>query len=75
VHRSTPPTDPIRGHNPDHALDALFVNTPLRDYAQRPRVNDFTLPVLGVDYIEPTVEEVRAALVELSRSEYVRRAA
>src|SRR5690606_10401846 len=29
----------------------LFVNTPLRDYAQRPRVNDFTLPVLGVDYI------------------------
>ncbi|KUP95803.1 B12-binding domain-containing radical SAM protein [Thermobifida cellulosilytica] len=51
MHRSTPPTDPIRGHNPDHALDALFVNTPLRDYAQRPRVNDFTLPVLGVGYI------------------------
>lgn len=32
-------------------LDALFVNAPLRDYAQRPRVNDFTLPVLGMGYL------------------------
>src|SRR5690606_23187590 len=53
----------------------LFVNTPLRDDARRPRVNDFTLPVLGVDYIGPTVAAVRAARGELSRSAYVRRAA
>jgi hypothetical protein len=32
-------------------LDALFVNAPLRDYSVRPRVNDFTLPVLGMAYI------------------------
>jgi len=32
-------------------LDALFVNAPLRDYSIRPRVNDFTLPVLGMGYI------------------------
>ncbi|MEV1060401.1 radical SAM protein [Micromonospora chalcea] len=27
------------------------MNAPLRDYALRPRVNDFTLPVLGMGYI------------------------
>lgn len=32
-------------------LDALFVNAPLRDYGLRPRINDFTLPVLGMGYI------------------------
>ncbi|MGL5865874.1 MAG: B12-binding domain-containing radical SAM protein [Dermatophilaceae bacterium] len=32
-------------------LDALFINAPLRDYSLRPRVNDFTLPVLGMGYI------------------------
>ncbi len=32
-------------------IDALFVNAPLRDYTLRPRVNDFTLPVLGMAYI------------------------
>lgn len=32
-------------------IDALFVNAPLRDYSLRPRVNDFTLPVLGMGYI------------------------
>src|SRR2546430_13452815 len=32
-------------------LDLLLVNAPLRDYAERPRVNDFTLPVLGMGYI------------------------
>src|SRR2546430_349183 len=32
-------------------LDLLLVNAPLRDYALRPRVNDFTLPVLGMGYI------------------------
>lgn len=29
----------------------MFVNAPLRDYAARPRLNDFTLPVLGMGYI------------------------
>ena len=41
----------IAGHNPDHPLDALFINAPLRDYSERPRLNDFTLPVLGMGYI------------------------
>lgn len=43
--------DLIAGADDTHELDALFVNAPLRDYAQRPRVNDFTLPVLGMGYI------------------------
>lgn len=29
----------------------MFINAPLRDYSARPRVNDFTLPVLGLAYI------------------------
>ncbi|WP_040833541.1 B12-binding domain-containing radical SAM protein [Nocardia brevicatena] len=41
----------IAGANPKHPLDAVFVNAPLRDYEHRPRVNDFTLPVLGMAYI------------------------
>lgn len=41
----------VAGADPAHPLDALFVNAPLRDYAERPRVNDFTLPVLGMGYI------------------------
>ena len=32
-------------------LDLLLINAPLRDYALRPRVNDYTLPVLGMAYI------------------------
>lgn len=32
-------------------LDLLLVNAPLRDYAARPRINDYTLPVLGMAYI------------------------
>jgi len=51
----TPP-EPTRhnlvdGADPARARDALFINAPLRDYAQRPRVNDFTLPVLGMGYL------------------------
>lgn len=46
-----PTTDLIAGADLSRPLDALFVNAPLRDYAQRPRVNDFTLPVLGMGYI------------------------
>jgi anaerobic magnesium-protoporphyrin IX monomethyl ester cyclase len=41
----------IAGADPTRHLDALFVNAPLRDYAVRPRVNDFTLPVLGMGYL------------------------
>jgi anaerobic magnesium-protoporphyrin IX monomethyl ester cyclase len=41
----------IAGADPSRPMDALFVNAPLRDYAVRPRVNDFTLPVLGMAYI------------------------
>ncbi|KWT56859.1 hypothetical protein ADL21_38530 [Streptomyces albus subsp. albus] len=52
--QETPRTHPpelIAGADPTRALDALFVNAPLRDYALRPRVNDYTLPVLGMAYI------------------------
>ncbi|GAA5175485.1 radical SAM protein [Pseudonocardia eucalypti] len=41
----------IAGLDPARAVDAVFVNAPLRDYARRPRVNDFTLPVLGMAYL------------------------
>ena len=43
--------DLIAGADLTREVDALFVNAPLRDYTQRPRVNDFTLPVLGMGYI------------------------
>lgn len=43
--------DLIAGADLTRELDALFVNAPLRDYSIRPRVNDFTLPVLGMGYI------------------------
>ncbi|KOT62931.1 MULTISPECIES: B12-binding domain-containing radical SAM protein [Streptomyces] len=52
--QETPRTHPlelIAGADPTRALDALFVNAPLRDYTLRPRVNDYTLPVLGMAYI------------------------
>ncbi|WP_200873304.1 B12-binding domain-containing radical SAM protein [Actinokineospora spheciospongiae] len=41
----------ISGADPTRPVDVVFVNAPLRDYEQRPRVNDFTLPVLGMAYI------------------------
>ncbi|MEY9937639.1 radical SAM protein [Streptacidiphilus sp. MAP5-3] len=46
-----PRTDLIAGADPTRLLDAVFVNAPLRDYEKRPRVNDYTLPVLGMAYI------------------------
>lgn len=46
-----PPSDLIAGADLTRSVDAVFVNAPLRDYAQRPRVNDFTLPVLGMGYL------------------------
>jgi hypothetical protein len=45
------PSDLIAGADHTRRLDALFVNAPLRDYTQRPWVNDFTLPVLGMGYL------------------------
>lgn len=41
----------VAGADLTRPLDALLVNAPLRDYSIRPRVNDFTLPVLGMAYI------------------------
>lgn len=41
----------LQGPHPAEPLDLLLVNAPLRDYAARPRVNDYTLPVLGMAYI------------------------
>ncbi|MEV6299854.1 radical SAM protein [Actinoplanes sp. NPDC051861] len=49
VHRDTYST--VAGADPAHPIDLLLVNAPLRDYAIRPRVNDFTLPVLGMAYL------------------------
>ncbi|WP_435107137.1 B12-binding domain-containing radical SAM protein [Nocardiopsis synnemataformans] len=49
--RTNRPHELISGHDPARDLDLLLVNAPLRDYAERPRVNDFTLPVLGMGYI------------------------
>jgi anaerobic magnesium-protoporphyrin IX monomethyl ester cyclase len=45
------PSDAIAGADLGSSVDVLFVNAPLRDYRERPRVNDFTLPVLGMAYI------------------------
>ncbi|MGI5493773.1 B12-binding domain-containing radical SAM protein [Microtetraspora malaysiensis] len=42
---------PIQGPYPADPLDLLLVNAPLRDYSLRPRINDYTLPVLGMAYI------------------------
>ncbi|MFB9929213.1 B12-binding domain-containing radical SAM protein [Amycolatopsis halotolerans] len=44
-------SDLIAGADLTREIDALFINAPLRDYSERPRVNDFTLPVLGMAYI------------------------
>jgi anaerobic magnesium-protoporphyrin IX monomethyl ester cyclase len=41
----------IVGHNSSVPLDAVFVNSPLKDYDENPRRHDFTLPVLGLGYI------------------------
>jgi radical SAM superfamily enzyme YgiQ (UPF0313 family) len=41
----------VLGANLTRPIDCVFVNAPLRDYIARPRVNDYTLPVLGMAYI------------------------
>jgi radical SAM superfamily enzyme YgiQ (UPF0313 family) len=45
------PIDHILGSDAARPLDAVFVNSPLKDYDEQPRHNDFTLPVLGLGYI------------------------
>jgi anaerobic magnesium-protoporphyrin IX monomethyl ester cyclase len=41
----------ILGADMSRPLDAIFVNSPLKDYDLQPRHNDYTLPVLGLGYI------------------------
>lgn len=41
----------VAGVDLSREVDAIFVNAPLRDYTERLRVNDFTLPVLGLAYL------------------------
>lgn len=45
------PDHTVAGADLSGPLDAVFINAPIRDYSLRPRVNDFTLPVLGLGYI------------------------
>lgn len=44
-------TGSIVGCDNSREIDLILINAPLRDYAERPRVNDFTLPVLGMGYL------------------------
>ncbi|MGW0778302.1 B12-binding domain-containing radical SAM protein [Streptomyces sp. NPDC002835] len=48
----------ITGADPARTIDALFVNAPLRDYDQRQRTNDYTLPVLGMAYIATYAQRI-----------------
>lgn len=48
----------ITGADTARTIDALFVNAPLRDYDQRPRTNDYTLPVLGMAYIATYAQRI-----------------
>lgn len=41
----------VLGLNPREPVDAIFVNSPLKDYDTASRFNDYTLPVLGIGYI------------------------
>ncbi len=51
----------VSGASTDRQLDALFINSPLKNYDLAPRLNDFTLPVLGLGYIA-TADDMRAEL-------------
>ena len=41
----------VKGVNPERPVDAILVNAPLKNYDLEPRLNNFTLPVLGLGYI------------------------
>lgn len=49
---------PVRGLDNSRTADAIFVNTPLRNYDKKPRYNDFTLPVIGLGYIATVAAEL-----------------
>jgi anaerobic magnesium-protoporphyrin IX monomethyl ester cyclase len=42
---------PVRGCDPARSIDAIFVNSPLKNYDVQPRRHNVTLPVLGLAYI------------------------
>jgi anaerobic magnesium-protoporphyrin IX monomethyl ester cyclase len=50
------PQHHILGADTRRPLDAVFVNSPLKDYDLEPRHNDFTLPVLGLGYIATSAQ-------------------
>lgn len=41
----------LAGIHAEKPIDAIFVNSPLKNYDVSPRYNDFTLPVMGLGYI------------------------
>ena len=41
----------LAGLDTQRPVDAIFINSPLKNYDEEPRRNDFTLPVLGLGYI------------------------
>ena len=43
--------DLVLGVDRNRGVDAIFVNSPLKNYDLAPRYNDYTLPVLGLAYI------------------------
>lgn len=47
----------VRGAELSRPIDALFINTPLKDYGVEPRLNDYTLPVIGLGYIATVAKE------------------
>ncbi|WNI20308.1 B12-binding domain-containing radical SAM protein [Actinacidiphila sp. ITFR-21] len=49
--------DLIAGADPARPLDLLLINAPLRDYSLRPRLTDYTLPVIGMGYIATYAEQ------------------
>lgn len=57
IRERNPKRDQILGADMTRPLDAIFVNSPLKDYDARARHNDFTLPVLGLGYIATYAHE------------------
>jgi anaerobic magnesium-protoporphyrin IX monomethyl ester cyclase len=41
----------LAGVDAMRSVDAIFINSPLKNYDIATRYNDFTLPVLGLGYI------------------------
>jgi radical SAM superfamily enzyme YgiQ (UPF0313 family) len=47
----------IRGLKTNREVNAVFINSPLKNYDIHPRHNDFTLPVLGLGYVATYLKE------------------